>query len=327
MAKKRRPRVITELLRKSREAALNAVQTFNNPLTTFKTETFIVLMNIAWLYLLHAYYRREGIEYRYYDKGPKRRKFKRTKSGTFRYWELEQCLNDDTCPLDGPTKHNLKFLIGLRNEIEHHQSAGVDEQFSGRYLACCLNYERYICELFGEQHSLGDVVAFTLQFRDFTTPTTEEAIAPLPSNVANYHREFDAGLSDEDMKSQYFRRRFLFTPVVTSKKAQSDEIIKFVPFDSELGKEINAKYQQVVLKEVERPKHLPSEIRKMMQDEGYPRFTMHRHTQLWKKMDAKNPDKGYGVLVGYTWYWYDRWVDEVRKHCEENKASYIGEKK
>lgn len=65
----------------------------------------------------------------------------------------------------------------------------------------------------------------------------------------------------------------------------------------------------------------------MMQDEGYPRFTMHRHTQLWKKMDAKNPGKGYGVLVGYTWYWYDRWVDEVRKHCEDNKASYIGEKK
>ena len=58
-------------------------------------------------------------------KGPKRRKFKRTKSGTFRYWELEQCLNDDTCPLDGPTKLNLKFLIGLRNEIEHHQSVGV----------------------------------------------------------------------------------------------------------------------------------------------------------------------------------------------------------
>ena len=29
-----------ELLRKSREAALNAVQTFNNPLTAFKTETY-----------------------------------------------------------------------------------------------------------------------------------------------------------------------------------------------------------------------------------------------------------------------------------------------
>ena len=52
-----------ELVRKSREAALNAVQSFNNPLTTFKTETFIVLMVIAWTYLLHAYYRQNGVEY------------------------------------------------------------------------------------------------------------------------------------------------------------------------------------------------------------------------------------------------------------------------
>ena len=62
----------TELLSKSREAALNAVQTFNNPLTTFKTETFIVLMVIAWTSLLHAYYRGKKIEYRYFkQQGPK----------------------------------------------------------------------------------------------------------------------------------------------------------------------------------------------------------------------------------------------------------------
>ena len=51
-----------ELLSKSREAALNAVQTFNNPLTVFKAETFIMLIVVAWTYLLHAYYRREGVE-------------------------------------------------------------------------------------------------------------------------------------------------------------------------------------------------------------------------------------------------------------------------
>ena len=323
MVKKRSPRVKAELLRKSREAALNAVQTFNNPLTTFKTETFIVLMNIAWLYLLHAYYRGKKVEYRYFDEGSKRRKFRRTKSGTFKYWDLEQCLNYNDCPLDRSTKQNLKFLIGLRNEIEHHQSAGVDERFSGRYLACCLNYEQYICDLFGKQHSLGEVIAFTLQFRDFTTPTPEESVAPLPSNVANYLREFDATLSDEDMKSQHFRRRFLFTPMVTSKKAQSDEVIKFVPFDSDLGKEINSKYQQVLLKEVERPKHLPGEIVKLMQEAGYTRFTMYYHTRLWKKIDAKKTGKGYGVEVAGYWYWYDRWLEEVRKHCLENEELYM----
>lgn len=324
MARKRSRSMKTHLLQKSREAALNAVQTFNNPLTTFKAETFIVLMIIAWMYLLHACYRRKGIEYRYYEKGPKRRKFDRTKSGAYKYWELERCLNEKACPLDKPTKINLRFLIGLRHEIEHHQSAGADVQFSGRYLACCLNYERYICNLFGKQFSLDATVAFTLQFRDFTKLTSpKEAPAPLPANVAKYLQEFDAKLSDEDMKSQSFRCRFLFTPMVTSKKGQSDKIVEFVPFDSDTGKGINDKYQQVLLKEIERPKHLPNRIVKLMHKEGYVSFNLHHHTQFWKRMDGKNPGKGYGVQVASTWYWYDRWVDEVRTHCADNKALYV----
>ncbi len=48
----------TELLAKSREAALSAVRVFNDPHVSFKSETFIVLMVIAWTYLLHAHYRR-----------------------------------------------------------------------------------------------------------------------------------------------------------------------------------------------------------------------------------------------------------------------------
>ena len=36
-----------ELLKKSREAALAAVQVFNNPNVTFKSETYAVLMVIA----------------------------------------------------------------------------------------------------------------------------------------------------------------------------------------------------------------------------------------------------------------------------------------
>lgn len=315
-----------ELLHKSREAALNAVQTFNNPLTRFKTETFIVLMVIAWTYLLHAYYRREGVEYRYYKDGPTGPIFEQTKAGAFRHWELGRCLSENACPLDDPTKLNLRFLIGLRNEIEHHQSDGVDDHFSGRYLACCLNYERFICQLFGSRYSLGEEVAFTLQFRDLTAVTdSEEAEAPLPSNVARYLQEFDSELSDDNFTSPSYRRRFLFTPMVTSKKAQADRVIKFVPADSDLGMSINDEYERVFLKEVERPKHRPGQIVNLMHEEGYTRFNMHHHTELWKTLDARNPGKGYGVWVANTWYWYDRWIDEVRQHCLDNLEQYGAE--
>lgn len=107
-------------------------------------------------------------------------------------------------------------------------------------------------------------------------------------------------------------------PVVTSKLAQADEVIEFVSSTSDLGQEIGRTYTQIALKEVERPKHLPGEIVQLMRVEGYSSFTMHKHTQLWKMLDAKNPGKGFGVMVAGTWYWYDRWVDTVRRHCAEN---------
>ena len=321
MGGKRGPTIQRELLLKSREAALNAVQSFNNPLTVFKAETFIVLMNIAWTYLLHAYYRREGIEYRYFTKGPKRRKFDKTKAGAFKHWELERCLNDDACPLDRPVKQNLRFLIGLRHEIEHHKSAGSDHNFSGRYLACCLNYERYICELFGDKYSLGDNAAFTLHFRDLRIPKEpEESPSPLPSNVAKYVQEFDANLEESDFQSPYFSYRTIFVPKLANHRGQADRAIEFVGADSELAKEVDKQYW--VLKETERPKFLPKQVVTIMKSEGYANFAMHQHTQLWKQLDAKNPTRGYGVEVANTWYWYERWVEEVRKHCWANQNSY-----
>ena len=80
-----------ELLSKSRESALCAIRVFNDPHVTFKSETFIVLMNIAWTYLMHAHFRKKGLEYRYFSKVGARRKFDRTKSGAFKYWELAGC--------------------------------------------------------------------------------------------------------------------------------------------------------------------------------------------------------------------------------------------
>jgi len=329
MSNQQRPvgSIQAQLLTKSREAALNAVQTFNNPLVTFKTETFIVLMVIAWMYLLHAYFRRKQVDYRYYDMRVQRRRYHRTKSGAYKYWELERCLNEECCPLDSATKSNLRFLIGLRHEIEHHKSAGVDKHLSGRYLACCLNYERAITELFGEKYGLGNVLAFTLQFRDITkVPIPEEALDVLPSNVAKYLQEFDSTLPDEDFQSPHYAYRLLFVRKLTGKKGQADRAIEFIPTDSELAKTIDHDYW--VLKEVERKKYRRRDILEMMNEEGYPNFGPSDHTQLWKKMDAKNPGKGYGVeVVPGQWLWYNRWVEVVRKHCEENAALYGSKEK
>ena len=90
---------------------LTAVQIFNDPNIHFKSESFIVLSNIAWTYLLHAYYRTKKIEYRYFKQHGQRKRFDRTKKGAYKYWELERCLDDRNCPIDKIAELNLKFLI------------------------------------------------------------------------------------------------------------------------------------------------------------------------------------------------------------------------
>jgi hypothetical protein len=128
--------VKAELLKKSRESALAAVQIFNNPNVTFKSETYVVLMVIAWTYLLHAHYRDKKIPYRYFTQGEKRKRYDRTKNGAFKHWELERCLNDSQCPLEREVVQNLRFVIGLRHEIEHQMTTRIDDLLSARFQAC-----------------------------------------------------------------------------------------------------------------------------------------------------------------------------------------------
>lgn len=314
--------VRAELLAKSREAALSAVQTFNNPLTRFKSESFIVLMIIAWIYLLHAYYRGEGIEYRYFSLRNGRRRFDRTKRGSYKHWELERCLDDDQCPLDKNTKNNLKFLIELRHEIEHQMTLRLDNYLSGRYQACCLNYNRYLKELFGEQYGLDEYLTYSLQLIELSRDQVEAMAGAqeIPEHVKAYIADFDGRLTQEEFNSPQYSYRLLFTQKLTGKVGQADQVIEFISPDSQLAQQIDKQYW--VQKEVEKPKYFRKDILQMMHDEGYTDFGPYQHTLLWRSLDGKNPAKGYGVDLGGFWYWYERWVDAVRQHCEDNAELY-----
>jgi hypothetical protein len=313
--------VATRLVAQSQDAALTGVQVFNNPLIKFKSETFIVLMNIAWTYLLHAHYRRKGLEYRYFRREGARRRFDRTDDGSFRYWDLRKCLDARECPLDNETRKNLLFLIGLRDEITHHMSPVIDQFASARYQACCLNYNRYIKELFGERNGIDHYLGFSLQFQSISRDQlAAPSEADLPANVRTYIARFDDDLTAEELNSERFAFRMLFVPKLVGKAGQADEVIEFLRPDSEIAQTINRDY--VTFKEVERPKFLPGQIVWMMQEEGFPGFTMHWHTELWRTLDAKDPAKGWGVDVAGAWYWYSKWLDVVRQHCAANADHY-----
>jgi hypothetical protein len=313
-----------ELLSKSREAALAAVQIFNSPGITFKSETFIVLMIIAWTYLLHAYYRSQDVEYRYCTIGPGgKRRFDRTRSGAYKYWECEKCLESDESPLDPATKENLKFLIGLRHEIEHQMTTRIDDLMSARFQAACLNYNEYIRRLFGNEYGIDKHLAFSLQFSTLSEAQVDlmKDHSELPPYITRFVETFDNNLDESIFQDQHFAYRVLFVQKTANRKGQADRVIEFVSPDSEIAKNTNEKY--VVLKETEKPKYLPSQIVEIMQDKGFMRFGMHDHIVLWKSKDAKNPALGYGVTVGGTWYWYQSWLGVVEKYCDEHRREFV----
>jgi hypothetical protein len=314
----------SELLKKSREAALAAVQIFNNPNISFKSESYVVLMIIAWTYLLHAYFRDQKIEYRYWRMNGKRREYDKTKHGAYKYWELERCLSDDKSPVDNDTANNLRFLIGLRHEIEHQMTTRIDDILSARFQACGLNYNEYVKKLFGEANGIEKHLSFSLQFSTISTEQKEllEDQPGLPANIHGFIKEFDDGLSEEEFANSHYAYRILFVPKTANHKGQADRVIEFVKSDSPLAEAVNKEY--AVIKETERKKYLPKQVVDLMKAEGFPRFSIHYHTRLWQSLDAQNAGKGYGALVaGKTWHWYERWVDIVRKHCQDEGRKYI----
>lgn len=326
MAKEKRIRRVgslkQELLKKSREAALAAVQTFNNPNITFKSEIYVVLMHIAWTYLLHAYYRNKKIDYRYSEMKISRRKFGRTKKGAFKYWELERCLNDKDSPIDKDTANNLRFLIGLRHEIEHQMTTRIDDFLSARFQAACINYNDYIKSLFGGKYAIEKHLSFSLQFSSLSEEQIQsmQENTSLPSYITKFIEGFDGALTDEEFNSPRFAYRVLFVPKMANRKGQADRVIEFVKPDSSLATEINAQY--VIIRETERPKYRPSQIVGEMRRQGFSRFNMHDHTLLWQSMHAKEAGKGFGTAIAETWYWYESWLKIVEKHCMGKKAQY-----
>lgn len=315
--------VADELIKKSREAALASVQIFNNPALTFKSEIFIVLMMISWTYLLHAFYRKNGVEYRYFKMEGTRKRFHKTAKGAVKHWELEKCLNQPESPVALSAANNLRFLIGLRHEIEHQMTTKIDQFLSARFQACCLNYNELIKSLFGVSFGIDKYLSFSLQFSSLNKEQVDRLSKAdgLPENIRAYITSFDLALTDEEFNDPKFSYRVFFVPKTANHKGQADQVIEFIKPGSEMAQGMNTKYIQI--KETERPKYLPSKIVEKVKNAGYLKFNMMHHTQMWQTNEAKKQGKGFGVTVMNTWYWYETWLEKVLAECEVRKSEFL----
>jgi len=310
-----------ELLIKAREAMLVSVQTYNNPKSYFRSEVFIVNAVIAWTYLLHAHFKGQSIDYRYKRSIDGREEVVTTRHGADKHWQLEDCLNSSHSPIESGVKNNLLFLIGIRHEIEHQMTSRIDEFLSAKLQACALNFNEALVGLFGKRFDLGAELSFAIQFSGINREQRDALIGHegLPANIDSMRNTFEDSLTDAEYNDPKYAYRVILVPKIANTKSQADYVMSFVPANSEEATALNTTY----LKEIDKARHRPSKIVRQMNDEGFPRFKMHNHTNLWKSLDAKNSAKGYGVETESDgWRWYNRWIEAVRQHCQENRLDY-----
>jgi len=116
-------------------------------------------------------------------------------------------------------------------------------------------------------------------------------------------------LTEEEVKSERFSYRLLFTKVTAKRVGQADRVIEFLSPNDPLARDIQKEYW--VKEDREKPKFSASQVIEKIQTAGFKSFRMHQHILFWQKHDGKNPDRGFGAKVVKAWYWYQSWIDFI----------------
>ncbi|AUG52349.1 DUF3644 domain-containing protein [Thalassospira marina] len=258
-----------ERLIRSREAMILAVQSFNSPTLKFKTEQFAVQSNIAWTYLLHEYFER---------------KIGKIEGKDGRTLLLSQMIKRRDFPLSRGVANNIRDMIDIRHNVEHKILRHADRQFFSLFQANCLNFDKSICELFGERLSLQNELSIALQFSrlDFTQAIEIQKF-DVPEHIETLNADLHNRLSEDERRDLSYRFRVVYTLDHASK---SKAYFEFIQPGSEEGKKIHSVLEKRVIADDQYP-HKPSQAAKMIKEKSGREFTSYNHTQAWRRYKVR----------------------------------------
>jgi len=207
------------------EEACLAVRLYNDAAESRSFEGFVVHMHLAWLYLLHAEFLRDGTDYRYWDTRYKKRLLRI--DGEPKRWELERCLRERWSGKQEPVCANLSLFIRLRNRLEHrhaHADAALMITLAGHAHALLLNYEEEVTSQFGDDHSLAVRLRIPLFVGTFS-PQGEQALRKLrralPIDLRGFLTEYESGLDDEVARDPRYEFRLRATVELAPKDPEA----------------------------------------------------------------------------------------------------------
>ena len=282
-------------LRKARESALLALQIYNNPMTTFRTEGYSVMMVIAWTALFHAIFEHQGKDYFYLVKETGKPKLV---DGDHKAWELTQCLDEFYGDNTTPIRTNLEFFIRLRNKIEHRYVPEIDPTVACECQAMLLNFDELLVEKFGPYFAIRESLALPLHTAQIRPDATLDALKKLQARhfdeITRFITDYRAAIPATILGDQKFRFSVFMIPKPANHPT-ADHAIEFVKATPENEAEIARLAQGVVLikdRIVANAGHLKATAVVAQVAAGLGKiFHLQNHTNAWKRYDVRRPLK------------------------------------
>lgn len=212
--------------------------------------------------------------------------------GDEKAWELSECADEYWKGIEAPEKANIKFLIGLRNKIEHRSLPAIDLAVCGECQSALSNFETILVEEFGDEHALTASLAIAMQLTRISEQAQIDALKQIQKDnykvVRNYMETYRNDLNDNVVESQKYRIRAFLVPKLGNHAKSADMAVEFINVNK-LNEEELLNYEQGVafIKGIENPFKLrPSKVVELVSKE-FPNFNMALHTKCWKFYDAR----------------------------------------
>jgi hypothetical protein len=217
------------LVARSREAALSALRVYNDPSAGFRTETFAILMIVAWNTLLQAICERDELDYAERDEDGEVFEINgRPKTiGTGPLAELVVGGAEYAA-----LRANLDYWLGLRNLVAHRYLPELDALVVPEAQALLVNYESVLTAEFGDEASLGDRLAVPLHLSGFRSDAHRASLADLqaklPLDVNDYLSRHRQEQPEEVRRDAAYSLRVFLVAVAANRGASADMTATFV---------------------------------------------------------------------------------------------------
>lgn len=287
---------------KALDYARSAVANFNNNTIAARSEIFIILMVVAWTYVLHAKLREAGVEPIYRDaQGDEV-----LVDGQPKHWELSRCIKQGECGLSQGEVKNISFLVLIRNEIEHRSTEDINEDVQSRLQATALNFVRYVAKNFGRKFDISKDFGFAIQLQALRVGQKAQlrSAKGVSKTVEAVNALIEKDMSIADFNDPDYAFRVYVVPKVVNNEKNADQAVTYSPVGSAV---------EMAIKHVERPKRRMTEALTLLRNQGTANVTAHRFIRAWQDHDLKNPGKGLAIELGGQWFWYDEGIEAIRQ--------------